>query len=391
MKYPLRSINSRLCHSFSKRAEGEACYHSRHFIWLRLKSMSRPIQASIDLPALKNNLRVVKRAASSRVMAVIKANAYGHGLLRVAAALREAEGFALLDVRDAITLRDAGFRQAILLLEGFFTQDELPLIAEYELTTVIHSQRQLAWLDAYPRKHGLSVWLKVNSGMNRLGFMPAEVPAVMERLKAHRAVREVTLMTHFAQADEAAGIATQLQVFNQLAAPYRVPRSLANSAAILRYPAAHGDWVRPGIMLYGSSPFADVSAQQLGLQPVMTLSSELISVRELRTGDALGYGAAFRADNTLRIGTVACGYADGYPRHATTGTPILVNGQRTRILGRVSMDMLAVDLSNVTDAQADSRVVLWGEGMPVDEVASAAGTISYELLCALAQRVPVRS
>ena len=353
--------------------------------------MSRPIQARIDLLALKNNLRVVQRAASSRVMAVIKANAYGHGLLRVAEALREVEGFALLDVRDAITLRDAGFRQTILLLEGFFTQDELPLIAEYELTTVIHSQQQLAWLDAYPRKNGLSVWLKVNTGMNRLGFMPAEVPAVMERLKSHRAVRDVTLMAHFAQADEAAGIATQLQVFNQLAAPYRVPRSLANSAAILRYPAAHGDWVRPGIMLYGSSPFADVSAQQLGLQPVMTLSSELISVRELRAGEAVGYGATFRADNTLRIGTVACGYADGYPRHAVTGTPILVNGQRTRILGRVSMDMLAVDLNNIPDAQAGSRVVLWGEGMPVDEVATAAGTISYELLCALAQRVPVRT
>jgi len=353
--------------------------------------MSRPIQASIDLSALKNNLRVVRRATSSRVMAVIKANAYGHGLLRVAEALREAEGFALLDVRDAITLRDAGFRQTILLLEGFFTQDELPLIAEYELTTVIHSQQQLAWLDAYPRKNGLSVWLKINSGMNRLGFMPAEVPAVMERLKSHRAVRDVTLMTHFAQADESAGIATQLQTFNQLAAPYRVLRSLANSAAILRYPAAHGDWVRPGIMLYGSSPFADVSAQQLGLQAVMTLSSELISVRELRAGEAVGYGATFRADNILRIGTVACGYADGYPRHAATGTPILVNGQRTRILGRVSMDMLAVDLSSVPDAQAGSRVVLWGEGMPVDEVASAAGTISYELLCALAQRVPVKS
>ncbi len=295
--------------------------------------MSRPIQASIDLSALKNNLRVVRRATSSRVMAVIKANGYGHGLMRVAEALQDAEGFALLDVRDGIALREAGFRQTILLLEGYFSRDELPLMAEYELTSVIHNQRQLAWLDAYPRKQGLSVWLKVNTGMNRLGFMPAEVPSVMERLKSHRAVRDVTLMTHFAQADEAAGIATQLQIFKQLAAPYRVPCSLANSAAVLRYPEAHGDWVRPGISLYGSSPFADVSAQQLGLQPVMTLSSELISVRELRAGDAVGYGATFRADNAMRIGTVACGYADGYPRHAVTGTPILVNGQRTRVAG----------------------------------------------------------
>ncbi len=353
--------------------------------------MSRPIQARIDLSALHNNLRVVRLAASARVMAVVKANAYGHGLLRIAQALNDAEGFALLDVRDAITLRDAGFRQTILLLEGFFTQDEVPLLAEYQLTTVVHCQQQLAWLDAYPRKNGLSVWLKINSGMNRLGFRPGEVPAVMERLKGHRAVRDITLMTHFATADEAAGVASQLQVFNQLAAPYRMPRSLANSAAILRYPEAHGDWVRPGIMLYGSSPFADVSAQQLGLQAVETLSSELISVRELRAGDSVGYGASFRAEHSMRIGTVACGYADGYPRHAPTGTPILVDGKRTRTLGRVSMDMLAVDLSQLPDAQAGSRVVLWGDGMPVDEVARAAGTISYELLCALAPRVPVIS
>ena len=353
--------------------------------------MSRPILARIDLSALKNNLRVVRRTTSSRVMAVIKANAYGHGLLRVAEALQEAEGFALLDVRDAVALREAGFRQTILLLEGFFSQEELPLIAEYELTSVIHSAQQLAWLDAYPRRNALSVWLKVNSGMNRLGFLPQEVPSVMERLKSHRAIRDVTLMTHFSQADETAGVATQLDRFKQLAAPYRVPRSLANSAAILRYPAAHGDWVRPGIMLYGSSPFPEVSAQQLGLQAAMTLSSELISVRELQAGEAVGYGALFRADRSMRIGTVACGYADGYPRHAPTGTPILVDGQRTRTLGRVSMDMLAVDLSELSDAQVGSRVVLWGEGIPVDEVASAAGTVSYELLCALAMRVPVRT
>lgn len=352
--------------------------------------MSRPIQAHIDLSALRNNLRVVRRTTSARVMAVIKANAYGHGLLQAAEALRDADGFALLDVRDAVTLREAGFRQPILLLEGFFSRDDLPLLAEYELTTVIHSQQQLAWLDAYPRRNGLAVWLKVNSGMNRLGFAAQEFPAVMERLKSHRAVREVTLMTHFAQADEAAGVAAQLALFEQLAAPYRLPRSLANSAAILRHPAAHADWVRPGIMLYGSSPFADAGAESLGLQPVMTLRSELISVRDIKTGEAVGYGATFRAECAMRIGIVACGYADGYPRHAATGTPILVDGKRSRTLGRVSMDMLAVDLSEMPDAQVGSRVVLWGEGMPVDEVARAADTLSYELLCALAPRVPVR-
>ena len=353
--------------------------------------MSRPIQAHIDLSALAHNLRVARRATTARVLAVIKANAYGHGLLQAAEALREADGYALLDVRDAVALREAGFRQPILLLEGFFSRDELPLVAEYELSCVIHSVRQLDWLDAYPRPHGLSVWLKLNSGMNRLGFSPAEYPAVLEKLKAHRAVREVTLMTHFAQADEAAGIAQQQALFEQLAAPYRSPRSLANSAALLRHPQAHGDWVRPGIMLYGSSPFADTSAQQLGLRPVMTLSSEIISIQNLKAGEAVGYGATFRAERAMRIGTVACGYADGYPRHAPTGTPILVDGQRTRTLGRVSMDMLAADLSELPNVQIGSRVVLWGEGMPVDDVARAAGTISYELLCALAPRVPVSS
>ncbi len=352
--------------------------------------MPRPIQAHIDLSALKNNLRSVRRLTSSRIMAVVKANAYGHGLMRVAAALDEAEGLALLDIQDAIQLRDAGNRQTVLLLEGFFAPGDLPLIAEYDLATVIHSAQQLDWLDAYPRKNALQVWLKINSGMNRLGFLPQEVPAVMERLKAHRAVREVTLMTHFSHADEAAGIAAQMERFSGLTATYRAPRSLANSAALLRYPATHGEWVRPGIMLYGASPFADTSAQQLGLQPVMTLGSEIISVREIRSGEHVGYAGLFRADRSTRIGVVACGYADGYPRHAPTGTPILVNGQRTRTLGRVSMDMIGVDLSDIADARTGSRVTLWGEGMPVEEVAHAAGTISYELLCALTARVPVR-
>lgn len=322
-------------------------------------------------------------------MAVIKANAYGHGLLRAAEALEEAEGFALLDVRDAITLREAGFRQTILLLEGFFTADELPLLAEYELSTVIHSTQQLTMLDAYPRRGSLSVWLKINTGMNRLGFAPEQVPAVMEKLKSHPVIGEVTLMTHFAHADESEGVAEQLERFKGLTAAYRAPRSLANSAALLRYPATHAEWVRPGIMLYGASPFGDTSAQQLGLQPVMTLSSEIISVRELKAGDRVGYAGLFRADKTMRIGTVACGYADGYPRHAPTGTPILVNGQRARTLGRVSMDMLSVDLSEVSGAEVGSPVTLWGNGMPVEEVAAAAGTISYELMCALTARVPV--
>lgn len=351
--------------------------------------MSRPIQARIDLSALERNLHAARRLTDSRIMAVIKANAYGHGLLRTAEALEAADGFALLDVGDAVRLREAGFRQTILLLEGVFTADDISLLAEYDLTTVLHSPHQLDLLDAYPRRGSLSLWLKINTGMNRLGFMPQEVPAVMAQLKGHAAVRDVTLMTHFAHADEAEGVAVQLERFNTLAASYNLPRSMANSAALLRYPATHGEWVRPGIMLYGSSPLAERSAQDLGLRPVMTLSSEIISVREIQSGEQVGYGGVFRADRRMRIGVVACGYADGYPRHAPSGTPVLVNGQRTQTLGRVSMDMLSVDLSALPDAVVGSRVTLWGEGLPVDEVAKAAGTISYELLCALAARVQV--
>ena len=352
--------------------------------------MARPIQAHIDLSALENNLQVARRATSARIMSVIKADGYGHGLLQVAEALAATDGYALLDIQDAVRLREAGFRQPILLLEGFFSAEELPVLAEYDLTSVIHSAWQVALLDAYPAKKKLSVWLKVNSGMNRLGFAPQQVAQIMEQLRRHRAVRDITLMTHFANADEIRGVAEPLALFNDLAAPHRVARSLANSAALLRYPATHADWVRPGIMLYGASPFAEVSAQQLGLKPAMTLSSRIIATQELHLGDRVGYGALFRAEHNMRVGIVACGYADGYPRHASQGTPILVDGQRTTTLGRVSMDMLYVDLSAIPNADVGSRVVLWGVGLPIEEVADAAGTVSYELMCALSKRVPIK-
>ncbi|OIO73452.1 MAG: alanine racemase [Gallionellaceae bacterium CG1_02_56_997] len=351
--------------------------------------MPRPIQAHIDLNALENNLHVARHATSSRIMAVIKANGYGHGLLRVAQALADADGFALLDIQDAIRLREAGYRQTILLLEGFFDATDLELLAEYKLTSVIHSPWQIAQLAAYPKRKKLDVWLKVNTGMNRLGFAPSDVAQALELLLCQRAVRDLTLMTHFAHADEARGIGKPLQLFNEIAADYRVSRSLANSAALLRYRATHGDWVRPGILLYGASPFADVTAAQLGLRPAMTLTSRIIAVQDLRSGDEIGYGALFRADRTMRVGIVACGYADGYPRHAPNGTPMLVAGQAARLLGRVSMDMLCVDLSALPDADVGSVVTLWGEGMPIEQVAQAAGTISYELMCALAARVKV--
>ncbi len=357
--------------------------------------MSRPIQAHLNLSALENNLQVARRAApSARIMAVIKADGYGHGLLRVAGALSAADGFALLEIQDALLLREAGFRQVILLLEGFFSAEDLALVAEYDLTCVIHSAWQIALLDAYPkrgkpRSGKLDIWLKVNTGMNRLGFVPDEVAQVMEQLRRHSAVRDIVLMTHFANADEARGVGSQMALFNDIAAPYNLARSLANSAALLRYPETHGDWVRPGLMLYGASPFADISAQQLELKPAMTLSSRIIATQELHAGDEVGYGALFRAEHAMRIGIVACGYADGYPRHAPNGTPVLVDGQLTQTLGRVSMDMLYADLSKLPQSGVGSFVTLWGEGLPIEEVARAAGTASYELMCALTARVPV--
>lgn len=352
--------------------------------------MPRPIQAYIDQDALEHNLHVARSHTSARIMAVIKANGYGHGLLRVAEALTAADGFALLDIQDAIRLREAGYRQTILLLEGFFDAADLEQIAEYELTSVIHSDWQIALLDAYPGRGALDVWLKINSGMHRLGFTPDRVAGAMEAVRRHAAVREITLMSHFATADEARGVSEQADLYHDIVQGWRVPRSLANSAALLRYPATHGDWVRPGIMLYGASPFAEVSAQQLGLKPAMTLESRIIAVQQLRSGDEIGYGGLFRADRLMRVGIVACGYADGYPRHAPDGTPMLVNGLRSSLLGRVSMDMLYVDLTALPQAGVGSVVTLWGEGLPIEDVAHACGTISYELMCALAARVPVR-
>ncbi|MFZ5502167.1 MAG: alanine racemase [Pseudomonadota bacterium] len=352
--------------------------------------MPRPIQARIDLDALASNLRVARAASSARIMAVVKANGYGHGLPGVVEALQDADGFALLDIADGVRLREAGVTQPILLLEGFFGRDDLPVCADYRLSCVIHSAWQLAMLNNYPQRGGLDVWLKINTGMNRLGFIAADVPRVMETLRRHPAIGEITLMSHCAHADEARGVKVEQAILKDVADFCRVPHSLANSAALLRYPKTHGDWVRPGIMLYGASPFVDVSARHLGLRPVMTLSSRIIATHRITAGDEVGYGALYRADKAMRVGIVACGYADGYPRHALTGTPVLVDGELTRTLGRVSMDMLCVDLSALPRADYNSEVVLWGEGLPVEHVAHAAGTISYELLCALTARVPRR-
>ena len=354
--------------------------------------MTRPIRATLDLSALRGNLAVARQhAGEARLWAVIKANAYGHGLMRAAEALDDlADGYALLDLDDAVALREAGYRQPILLLEGFFEADELPLFAEYGLTPVVHALEQIEMLTGAALPTRLPVYLKINTGMNRLGLSLESFHAALTALETLPSVASVTLMTHFADADLERGIGWQMARFVESAQGCRHPVSLANSAALLRFPEVRRGWARPGIMLYGSSPFPqDETAAQLGLRPVMTLSSELIAVHDLQKGDRVGYGGVFSAEGPIRIGIVACGYADGYPRHAPTGTPILVEGRRTRTVGRVSMDMIMVDLTGIPAAGIGSPVVLWGEGLPVDDVAAAAGTVSYELLCALAQRVPV--
>lgn len=353
----------------------------------------RPLTARIDTAALAHNLAVARRLAGrARILAVIKANGYGHGLLRVADALRAADGFAVLTLDEAAALRAQGYTHPIVLLEGWFHPDELPEIARLRLRPVVHREDQAEVLARTRLDNRIDVLVKVDTGMHRLGLPPPRVRAVVERLRGTPQVGGITLMTHFASADEPAiGVAEQYARFQAATQGLGLPVTLANSAALLRYPETLGDWVRPGIMLYGVSPFAAQSGEQLGLLPAMTLESALIAVQSVRKGEGVGYGPAFIAPRDLRVGVVACGYADGYPRHAGTGTPILVDGRPTRTLGRVSMDMLAVDLSAVPGAHVGSPVMLWGPGLPVEQVAAAAGTIAYELLTAIAPRVRVEA
>ena len=353
--------------------------------------MSRPLIARIDTAALAHNLGVARAAApNSKVLAVVKADAYGHGLTRAARALRAADGFAVLRLEEAAQLRSEGYTHPIVLLEGFFEPDELPEIARLRLRPVIHRTDQADIIARTKLHQRVDVLLKLNTGMNRLGINPKRLPETLATLRAAPHIGGITLMTHFASADEDGdSIAQQLTRFQEAVSGLGLPASLANSAAILRHPQTHADWVRPGIMLYGASPFADQTGDELGLLPVMTLESKLISVQFVRKGVGVGYGGRFVAERDMKIGVVACGYADGYPRHADTGTPILVGDQLTRTLGRVSMDMLNVDLTPVPTAHIGSNVTLWGVGLPVEHVATACGTISYELLTALAPRVPV--
>lgn len=352
--------------------------------------MTRPARAQIHLARLRHNLARVKEAAPrSRVIAVVKANAYGHGLVPVAQALESADAFAVLGLEEAVTLREAGCEHRIVLLEGLFDAGEATLAATCRVDVVVHAAHQLPMLEKVPAGHRLDCWLKVDSGMHRLGFAPQDVPSAARRLSALPGVGTIRYMTHFARADEPEQRATsdQTAVFNGVPRDTGTECSLANSAALLAWPATHADWVRPGIMLYGSSPFAGRNAAQLGLLPAMTLRSELIAVQARRQGDAVGYGGDWICERDTQIGVVALGYGDGYPRHARSGTPVLVGDNQVALSGRVSMDMLCVDLGPGTQARPGDEVILWGDGLPVDDIARHAGTIAYELLCGVNRRV----
>jgi len=352
--------------------------------------MPRPLIAITHIAAMQANLAVARKAVpGARTWAVVKADAYGHGLEHATKAFDAADGLSLVEFDRAARLRELGWEKPIMMMQGMFGATDIEHLVKYDLQPVIHHVEQCRMLEAIPVTRPLAVHLKINTGMNRLGFMPSQVSEIFQRLEALPAVRSVSLMTHFANADSNGtmpDVAAQIEAFQRATAGLDAEISMSNSAATLLQPHIRSDWVRPGVMLYGGAPGAQ-SALSLGLQPAMTLQSRVIATQSLRAGDSVGYGSLFIADRPMRIGIVACGYADGYPRLASTGTPVLLNGVRTRVLGRVSMDMLNIDLSPVPNADVGSEVTLWGEGLPIDEVAAHAGTIGYELMCGIAPRV----
>lgn len=351
-------------------------------------------QAIINLSACRHNLSVAKKAApKSRCIAVIKANAYGHGMVKIAEALNDADAFAVARITEAIELRESGISKPIVLLEGFSSTSELELIVKYKFDSVVHSEDQLNLLENF--ESGLiNIIIKVDTGMHRLGYMPEDVAAVYHRLEQCRCVdKNIVLMTHFSNADDKNDDKTlkQIEIFYQSIEELSVSeRSLANSAGILGWPQSHAAWNRPGIMLYGVSPFTNSTATDHNLKPVMTLKSKLISVKKIKQGEAIGYGGTFVCEKDMMVGIVGIGYGDGYPRHAKTGTPILLNGKRSQLLGRVSMDMICIDLSELADhaeAKVNDPVILWGDGLAIEEVAKSADTIGYDLLCGVTSRV----
>lgn len=355
--------------------------------------MSRPLRARVDLDAVRHNYRYAKRCApGTRALAVVKANAYGHGAVAIARALaEEADGFAVACVEEGLELRDSGVRAPILVLDGIFSPDEMTQIEQADLTPVIHDWLQLDWMLAARPRRALACWLELDSGMHRMGLEPVEFVRAQAALRDCPHVRDLVLMSHFARADEPDHDFTrrQLQRFETSCASAASPRSLANSAAILAWPETHADWTRPGIMLYGASPFETPHPAVAPLRPAMTLESALIAIRELAPGEPIGYGGRFVCERPTRVGVVAVGYADGYPRHATDGTPARVKGQPSRVIGRVSMDLLTLDLTGIEGVRIGDPVELWGSGVSASAVARASGTIAYQLFTNLSRRVPL--
>ena len=352
--------------------------------------MISAVEAHINLTALKHNLERVRQAApNAKIMAVIKANGYGHGMLQVAEALSGVDAFAVARLHEAAQLRQAGIRNEIAVLEGFQNSFELDMFAQHNLQAVIHQQSQIDLLENARLEQPLQVWLKVDSGMHRMGVAPEAVKSCWQCLQKIEAVAAVRLMTHLASADDRRSEQTdqQLATFKQAITGIKAETSIANSAGILGWPQTHSDWVRPGVMLYGVSPFVGGWGEDDDLEPVMSLTSRLIAVNHFKKGDAISYGASWVCPEDMPIGVVACGYGDGYPRHVTPGTMVLVNGRRVPLVARVSMDSICVDLRQQPDAEVGDHVLLWGEGLPVEEIAEAALTIPYELLCSVTSRV----
>ena len=353
--------------------------------------MSRVANATINLTALKHNFSIAKAAApQSKVMAVIKANAYGHGILSIANALHRADALAVAHIEEATYLRLNRVAKRIIVLQGFSDAAELGMFIEDQLEPVVHNIEQIKILEQTPLKYPMNVWLKIDTGMHRLGVAVEEFEQCWQRLQAIPELNNnVYLMTHFANADDVVDKTTdaQIELFSKLTNHLQAPKSLANSAGILHWSHSHSDWIRPGIMLYGGSPYCDKSATELDLKPVMTLRSSIIAIKPIKKNERVGYGSTWTATKATNIAIVGIGYGDGYPRHVDPGTPVLINGKEYPIVGRVSMDMLSVDLGEQSEISIGDEVILWGEGLPADRIAQNAGTIAYELFCQVTTRV----
>jgi len=353
--------------------------------------MTPAAYALLNLNALQHNLQKVRECApNAKIMAVIKANGYGHGMLRVAETLSQVDAFAVARVQEGIRLRKAGLKNRIAVLEGFTCLEELDDLLQYQLDAVVHTATQLDLLEQHDGEAQIGVWLKLDTGMNRLGFHAKEFSGIYQRLSRCALVRHpVSLMTHLADADDKQDAMTmkQINLFNETVGRLQGERSIANSAGILAWAAALTDWVRPGVMLYGISPFPESTGAELGLKPIMSLHSRLIAVKPLAKGGSVGYGCGWVCPQDTTLGVVAIGYGDGYPRYAKPGTPVLVNGLRVPLIGRVSMDMITVDLASQPNAKPGDAVTLWGNGLAVEEIALCADTIPYTLVCGVTQRV----